>query len=231
MSADAPGPTLRLAAPAPALPPTPEPACAVLGAAARPHAAIPALEFDIEVTEPTGRHVYAIDLRVQVMIEPARRTYDAATRDRLVELFGPPERWAATTRSLVWHRADVLVPAFTGRTTTRLPIPVSFDQEVAAAKYLYALPDGAVPLAFNCNGTIHYRGDDGRLQMSLVPWSCSAGFRLPVATWRALIDDVYPGTGWIALRRETLDALLGEKARRGSPSLDACVADLLGGAR
>ena len=46
-----------------------------------------------------------------VLIEPARRTYDAETREKLVELFGPPERWATTTRSLVWHQADVLVPA------------------------------------------------------------------------------------------------------------------------
>ena len=41
--------------------------------------------------------------------------------------------------------------------------------EVASSKYLYGLPDGEVPLAFNFNGTVHYRGDDGRLQMSLVP--------------------------------------------------------------
>jgi hypothetical protein len=86
-----------------------------------------------------------------------------------------------------------------------------------------------VPLAFNFNGTILYRDDDGRLQMSLVPWSCSAEFRLPVATWRELIEHHYPGSGWIALREETLDALMGERARRGLPTLDACVAELLGG--
>ena len=76
-----------------------------------------------------------------------------------------------------------------------------------------ALPDGEVPLAFNFNGTVHYRGDDGRLQMSLVPWCCSAEFRLPVATWRDLIEHYYPSTGWIALREETLRALQREKAR------------------
>ena len=85
--------------------------------------------------------------------------------------------------------------------------------EVASSKFLYGLPDGEVPLAFNFNGTVHYRGDDGRLQMSLIPWSCSAEFRLPVATWRDLIDHYYPSTGWIALREETLRALQREKAR------------------
>ena len=98
--------------------------------------------------------------------------------------------------------------------------------EVASSKYLYGLPDGEVPLAFNFNGTVHYRGDDGRLQMSLVPWACSAEFRLPVATWRELIEHYYPRTGWIALREETL---AGAPAREG----EARVADarrLRGGA-
>ena len=206
----------------------PEPEFQVLGATGRRHAAVPELAFDVHVSEPSGRQVYAIALTAQVMIEPARRDYDPETRERLVELFGPPERWATTTRSLVWHQADALVPAFTGSTTFRLAVPATFDMEVASSKYLYGLPDGEVPLAFNFNGTVHYRGDGGRLQMSLVPWSCSAEFRLPVGTWRELIEHYYPGTGWIALREETLLALQREKARRASPTLDACVAALLG---
>jgi hypothetical protein len=205
----------------------PEPEFRVLGATGRRHAAVPALDFDVHVSEPGGRQVYAMALRAQVMIEPARRDYDAETRLRLVELFGPPERWATTTRSLVWHQADALVPAFTGATTFRLAVPASFDMEVASSKYLHGLPDGEVPLAFNFNGTVHYRGDDGRLQMSLVPWSCSAEYRLPVATWRELIEHYYPRTGWIALRESTLQALQAEKARRAVPTLDACVSELL----
>jgi hypothetical protein len=161
------------------------------------------------------------------MIEPARRAYADETRERLVELFGAPERWGTTTQNLVWHQADVLVPAFTGATTFRVPVPCSFDMEVASTKYLYGLPDGEVPLAFNFNGTVHYRGEHGRLQISLVPWSCSCEFRFPVAVWRELIDHYYPNTGWIPLREGTLRALQREKARRALPTLDACVAELL----
>jgi Family of unknown function (DUF6084) len=106
-------------------------------------------------------------------------------------------------------------------------VPATFDMEVASSKYLYGLPDGEVPLAFNFNGTVHYRAADGRLQVSLIPWSCSAEFRLPVATWRDLIERCYPRTGWIALREETLAALQREKAKRALPTLDACVAELL----
>ena len=93
----------------------------------------------------------------------------------------------------------MVLPAFTGSTTFHVSVPASYDMEVASAKYLHGLDDGEVPLAFNFNGTVHYRGDDGRLQMSLIPWSCSAEFRLPVATWSDLIEHHYPNTGWIAL--------------------------------
>ena len=209
------------------IPTAPEPEFQVLGAKGRRHAAVPVLEFDVHVSEPSGRQVYAIALSAQVMIEPARRSYDDETREKLVELFGPPERWATTTRSLVWHQADALVPAFIGSTTFHVAVPATFDVEVASSKYLHGLPEGEVPLAFNFNGTVHDRGDDGRLPMSLVPWSCSAEFRLPVRTWRELIEHYYPRTGWIALREETLLALQREKAKRASPTLDACVAELL----
>ena len=82
-------------------PVAPEPEFQVLGASGRRHAAVPALDFDVHVSEPGGRAVYAIALTAQIMMEPARRTYDAETRAKLVELFGAPERWATTTRSLL----------------------------------------------------------------------------------------------------------------------------------
>ncbi|HEY2601140.1 MAG TPA: DUF6084 family protein [Thermoleophilaceae bacterium] len=204
-----------------------EPEFAVLGASAVRHAAVPTLAFDLHVAEPSGRQVYTVALTVQVMIEPARRRYDDAAREKLVELFGPPERWAVTTRNMVWAHLDALVPGFTGSTTFRVPIVCSYDHEVAAAKYFHSLGDGEVPLAFNFNGTVYYRDDDGGLQMSLVPWSCSAEYRMPVSVWRDLIEHYYPQAGWLALHIDTLDALAREKARRGLPTLDACVSQLL----
>jgi hypothetical protein len=204
-----------------------DPEFAVLGVTAHHHTAAPGVDFDVHVTEPTGRHVYVIALSSQIMIEPARREYDDAERERLVELFGPPERWGATTNSLLWHRADTVVPSFTGATTFRVGVPCSFDLDVACAKYFNAVQDGEVPLAFNFNGTIHYRGDDGRLQLSLVPWSCSAEFRFPVAVWREAMDRAYPSGRWIAIQEDTLRALLADKARRGVATMDAEVAALL----
>jgi hypothetical protein len=211
----------------PAAPAAPAPEFEVLGATARRHAAVPALDFDVHVSEPSGRLVYTIALTAQVMIEPARRRYEAETHERLADLFGPPETWSTATTNMLWHHAELLVPQFTGATTFRISVPCSFDLEVATARYLYGLEDGHVPLAFNFNGTIFYREADGRLQMSLVPWSCSAAFSLPVATWREEIDHYYPYARWVTVHADTLDALQREKRRRGLPTLDACIGRLI----
>jgi uncharacterized protein DUF6084 len=205
----------------------PEPEFAVLGARTVRYAASPLLALDLQVTEPGGRQVYMMALTIQLMIEPARRAYDDATRARLVELFGEPERWSVTTRSLVWAQLDVVVPAFTGSTTVSVPIACSYDQELAAAKYLHSLPDGVAPLALHFNGMIYYRDEHGGLQMVLVPWSRSVDFRMPVSVWRDTIDHYYPNTGWVALRTQTLEALQREKLDRGLPTLDECVQALL----
>ncbi len=168
-----------------------------------------------------------IALSIQLMIEPARRAYDEATRERLMELFGAPERWAVTTRSLVWARLDVVVPAFTGMTTVQVPIACSYDLELAAVKYLHALPGGAVPLALHFNGTVYYRAPDGGLQMVLVPWNRSIDFRMPVEVWRTTIEHYYPNTAWVALRTQTAEALQRAKLDRGLATLDECVQALL----
>jgi hypothetical protein len=199
----------------------------VLGARPVRYAAAPMLAIDLQVTETTGAPVYMIALTIQLMIEPARRRYDDATRERLVELFGAPERWAVTTRSLVWARLDVLVPAFTGTITVTVPIACHYDLELAAAKYLHSLPDGEAPLALHFNGMIYYPGDDGGLQMALIPWSKSIDFRMPVSVWQETIAHYYPGTAWVALGTRTFEALQREKLARGLATLDACVSALL----
>ncbi len=209
----------------------PEPEFTVLGVRAVRHAAAPQLTLDLQVCEPSGRQVYMIALSINVMIEPARRSYDDATRARLHELFGEPERWALTTRSLVWSQLDVLVPAFTGVTTVPIPIAASYDLELAATKYLHALPEGVAPMALHFNGTIYYQADDGRLQMVLVPWNTSIDFRLPVSVWRETIEHYYPNTGWVALTLANLRALQEVKRRRGLTTLDATVEALVREAR
>jgi hypothetical protein len=200
---------------------------AVLGARPVKYAAAPMLTLDLQINENAGREVYMVALSIQLMIDPARRRYDDATRERLVELFGTPERWAVTTRSLVWARLDVVVPAFTGTTTVPVPISCHYDLELAAAKYLHSLPDGEAPLGLHFNGMIYYPDGAGRLQMVLIPWSKSIDFRMPVSVWQETIGHYYPGTAWVAVRTDTLEALQREKLARGLATLDACVSELL----
>jgi hypothetical protein len=215
------------AAPAPAGDQPPDLGFAVLGAHPVRYAAAPMLALDIKVTEAQAREVYMVGLSIQLMIEPARRTYTDATRSELVELFGPPERWAVTTRSLVWSQLDVVVPAFTHTTTFTVPIACHYDLELAAAKYLHSLPDDEVPLALHFNGMVYYPRDDGGLQIVLIPWATSIDFRMPVSVWRETIEHYYPGTGWVALRSHTMAALQRAKAERGLPTLDAYITELL----
>jgi hypothetical protein len=205
----------------------PEPEFSVLGVTAVKYAAAPMLNFDLHIVEPSGRQVYMIALTVQLMLEPARRAYDADTHERLKGLFGEPERWAVTTRSLLWSHVDIVVPAFTGSTTVTLPVTCSYDLEVAAAKYLYSLPEGEVPLAFHFNGTIYYKDYDGRMQMVLVSWTRSCDYRMQVSVWKEMMQEYYPNTAWIALNGATIEALQREQLNRGLATPDACIEQLL----
>jgi hypothetical protein len=199
----------------------------VMGAEPIEHAASPGVRFHLHIGEPEGREVYTVALSTQIHIDPARRSYDEATRERLVELFGAPERWGATTHSFQWARVESLVPSFTGSAMFAIEVPCTYDLEVASAKYFDSLADGEVPLSFHFNGTVLYRGAEDRLQVVLVPWSCSSRWRMPVDVWRRTIAAHYPGGGWIRLQRETLEALSRRKAERGLHTFDDTVRDLL----
>jgi hypothetical protein len=160
------------------------------------------------------------------MIDPARRGYDEATRERLAELFGPPASWAPSTQGLSWARVAAAVPAFQGETVFALELPCTYDLEVAAAKYFYALDDGVVPLSFHFYGTVFYTAADGRLQMTPVPWSSSAQFGMPVSAWQAMMTEHYPGGGWIRLEARTMEALNARRAQRGL-TFDTLIEELL----
>jgi hypothetical protein len=204
------------------------PEFAVLGLELVEDAAAPTLRFRLGVSEPGEREIFTIALTAQINVEPARREYDAPTRERLVDLFGEPERWPATTHPFLWTNATTLVPSFTGAAVFTLPVPATFDLEVAAARYFNSLPDGEAPLAFHFSGSILLRGDDGRVQVVSVPWSCTTTWRMPVATWRDLMRRHFPGRSWIALQEDTVERLARYRRDHGLHSFDACVERMLG---
>jgi len=199
----------------------------VLDARGERNSAAPLLRFDAHVSEQSGHEVFTIALSVQIMFEPAKRSYDPETKERLVEMFGAPERWPQTTNNFLWAEVDVLLPAFTGATGFRIPLACTFDMEIAAAKYLYSLPGGVVPLLFNFTGSVFYRGEDGRIQVAKVPWDRDARYELPVQTWRDLMAAHYPNGSWVRLGDQTMEALAARKAAEGLPTYDMVVAKLL----
>jgi hypothetical protein len=204
----------------------PDPLFEVLSVKPIAHAASPTMQFTLRVSDAPERPLHAIALSAQINIDPARRTYDAETRERLVELFGPAERWASTTRSFVWTQVGALVPGFTGSTDFTMTVPCTYDLELSAAKYFYSLPDGDIPLTFHFSGTILF-SEDEKVQIAMVPWSCSAKYKLAVSDWKAMMALYYPGGGWVRLETATLDRLQERKAEAGLQSFDACVSELL----
>jgi hypothetical protein len=83
-------------------------------------------------------------------------------------------------------------------------MPVSYDFEVAAAKYLHALDGGAVPLRLLFSGTLFEGGPNG-IQVGFVPWNLEATCELPVEVWRKLMDEYFPNSAGCACtaRRST----------------------------
>ena len=205
----------------------PAPSFEVVGARAARDVLAPTLLFELEVEDDSGLEVFTISLAVQIAIEPAQRRYDREARERLTELLGDPDRIGAPTRTMPWTRADVLVQTFRGRTAVEVPVLCNFDLEVAATKYFHALADGEVPLVFHFNGGVYYRGPGDRIQIVQLSWEESSSFRLPVATWRELIDFHYPGRGWLGVSAGAAERLRRYKLARGLPSSEAALESLL----
>ena len=122
----------------------------------------------------------------------------AATRAEeetgLLDLFGERGRWPTTLKSFLWMQCSTMVQGFTGSTEVDLPLPCTFDFDVAAAKYLHALRDGEIPLELLFSGTVFTKGQTG-FGVEQVPWDLEASYRLPVAAWRRLMDQYFPNTG------------------------------------
>jgi Family of unknown function (DUF6084) len=202
---------------------------AVDGARCVTHAAAPTVGFDLEVTAPPELRVHSVLLDVQVQIAARRRGYGPEAQERLGDLFGTPDRWGSTLRTLLWTRTTLVVPAFTGTTRAMLPVACTYDLEVSAARYLHGLDGGDVPLEFLFSGTVFAAGPDGRLQATRLSWEHEAAFHMPVAVWRETMNRYFPGMAWLRLRRDAFARLSLYRTRAGHPSWEAALDALLEG--
>jgi hypothetical protein len=196
----------------------------VEAAEAIPFAASPTIAFRLRVT---GEPVESVALRCQIQIETQRRRYTSAERYGLRDLFGEPERWSQTLRPLLWTHASTTVPEFSGSIAVDLPVACTFDFNIAAARYFYAIEEDDVPLVFQFSGTVFYTAPDGALQIGQIGWDKEARFRLPARVWREMMDLYYPNSTWFRLSRDTFDRLHEYKQSEGMTTWEQAIESLL----
>jgi hypothetical protein len=201
------------------------------GAGVVPHAAAPLLALRLRITNlPDTEAIHTLTLRCQVQIEPAKRRYAAQEQDKLLDLFGTPERWARTVRPLLWMNTSVAVPGFIGNVLVNIELPCTFDFNVAATKYFHALDTGDIPVCVMFSGTAFYKGPDGALQVAQIPWDREADFRVPVSAWKEMMDMHFPNTAWLCLQRDVFAQLYEYKMRHGLPTWEQAIVRMLAAA-
>lgn len=206
----------------------PELSFEIVGAEAGARGLTPLLYFRLRLTNaPAGEKIQAVLLRTQIQVEAPRRTYRAEEKMRLADVFGTPDRWGQTLRNRLWTQVDVSVPPFSNETEVRLPVACSYDLNILASKYLYALEAGVVPLLFLFSGTVFYAQESGQLQVRQISWEKECRYAMPVERWKNLMESFYPQSSWIALRRDVFDQLCGYKSRQGCASWEEAMERLL----
>jgi hypothetical protein len=200
----------------------------VQGVEAETFSMSPLLIFLLRIANTTPRaRIRNVMLDCQIRMEPARRAYREEEKERLVELFGAPERWTHSLRSFVFAHVSVAVPAFEEETSVRLPVACTRDLAVASAKYFHGLVEGAAPLRFLFSGSVFHVDESGALQIEQIPWSKETAFRMPVTAWERLMAIHYPNGDFIRLGAGTLERLHRYKRRRGLLGFDDAVSMLL----
>src|SRR6185503_16695946 len=189
------------------------------GAEAVSFAAAPLVSFKLRIRNSNeAEHVQSIALRCQIQMETTKRRYSPKEQEQLFELFGEPERWGRTLRSMLWTHTNAVVPPFQGETIIDLPVPCTFDFNIAATRYFAGLKDGVVPLNLMFSGTIFFERGDAGLQVEQISWDKEAQFRLPVSVWRNMMDHYYPNTAWLCLRRDVFERLSRYKMEQAFPT-------------
>lgn len=142
------------------------------------------LSIELENASP-GEAISSVILRCQLRLECPRRRYTDKERERLKILFGEPEQWSETMRSLTLASTAGTVNGFSHRTRCQLLFRCG-ERLAGAASYLNSLDDDATaPLLLLFSGSVfHNRGD--KLQVAPIPWDREARFSLPLSVWRSV---------------------------------------------
>jgi hypothetical protein len=193
-----------------------------------PFAASPTIAFRLHVANvPAEQAIHTIALNCQIQIEVTRRRYTPEEQQQMLDLFGEPDRWSQTLRSMLWTNVSAVLPGFCGSTQADLRVPCTFDFNVAATKYFAGLAAGDVPLNMLFSGTVFYADADGLLQVAPISWDQEAKFRLPLQVWQEMMQAYYPNGAWLHVRRDVFDRLYRYKMQRGIPSWEQALESIL----
>jgi len=188
----------------------------------------PLLNFQVAITNtPVTEAIHSVMLQAQIQLQVTQRRHSAEEKEKLAELFGPPDQWRDTLRTKLWTIVSTNVPAFSDSTTAALTVPCTFDLDVAPTKYFHGLDAGDVPLLFLFSGTVFYEAPDGRLQVQQISWKNECTWKMPVRTWHDLMDHHYPGIAWLGLSRENFERLYAYRRAHGLATWDRTLEQLL----
>ncbi len=190
------------------------------------YAAAPTVVLKMRARETSGVRLHAVALRCQVRVEPIHRLYSDREADKVVDLFGDRARWGQTMQPLQLAFLSQVLPGFVAECAFDLALPLSYDVDVAAHKYLSGLEDGEAPLLLLFSGSV-FTGSVGSISVQPVPWHKEAAVRMPVAVWREAMDAHFPGQAWIRVRRSTYDSLATYRGRHGLVGWDDVLGRLL----
>ena len=87
----------------------------IIGVEAANYGITPLLHFKLEITNtPESETIQSILLQAQIQLQPTQRSYAAAEKEKLGELFCTPDRLGQTLRARLWTHAseNVRAPPF-----------------------------------------------------------------------------------------------------------------------
>jgi hypothetical protein len=200
----------------------------ITGVEAATRGVVPLMQFKLQVnTANSAESIQGLILNAQIQIQSPQRVYSSSEKERLVDLFGAPERWGQTLRNRLWTHANCTLGAFTGAAETVVTVPCTFDLNIAATKYFHALEDGEVPLLFLFSGSAFYLSAEGKLQVARISWDKECTYRMPVKCWKELMEEHYPNCAWLYLKRDVFDRLYKYRRQNGLATWEQTVEALL----
>ena len=172
------------------------------------NAASPLLAFKLRLNDANPEEtIHTVALRCQIQIEVTRRKYTPEDQARLRDLFDEPSRWSQTLKNLLWTHVSIVVPSFQGTTLADLPVPCTFDFNIAATKYFDGLADGEVPICLQFSGTVFYASTEGGLQVAPISWDKETKFRLPLKVWKDMMEAYYPNSVLLSIQKDVFERL------------------------